>query len=558
MGKKIALIIASVIAVAGIGTCIAGFVSEKADSTGGKVIDINDPSSFVPGVSGKVHLYSEDLFEVEKGLSTYTPYELEEYEYSYIVSGIDTNPFAIGRYLVPKDDQGRLIYNVKVMECPDETWQKVYDFIIAYYERLYAIVSEDPEANPEYLESLTATLSDEGREALRNSISHTMCEVTPSVNYAGIKLTGIIIAAVGLLAVLSILLSYKLKARQIVLGYVVLVIAGLLVMLFAVRKQIATILSLKEYQPGAYTIKYTADYKLDDMLEAGVTDEAGLLSWAGDKLFYGLPVSMNGNTFGCAAFLVTDENGNHLMGRNLDYPEADCLMIYTDPKDGYDSIAMVDLSIVNIGSGEGQMSPTSLTGKAAALAAPYFVVEGMNETGLGVSILELETEEIHQDTGKQDILINVAVRAVLDKCATVDEAVAFFEKYDMNTMLGTSFHLFVCDKTGKSVVVEWFGDKMYVKENPAVTNYVVCTTDAYIDPGNDTRYEDLMKELDSCSRVADPKKAMSFLEMVGYDNKKGSIGTEWSCVYDLDNFTVTVCFDVKYGEPVFITKDSFK
>ena len=141
MGKKIALIIASVIAVAGIGTCIAGFVSEKADSTGGKVIDINDPSSFVPGVSGKVHLYSEDLFEVEKGLSTYTPYELEEYEYSYIVSGIDTNPFAIGRYLVPKDDQGRLIYNVKVMECPDETWQKVYDFIIAYYERLYALSS---------------------------------------------------------------------------------------------------------------------------------------------------------------------------------------------------------------------------------------------------------------------------------------------------------------------------------------------------------------------------------------------------------------------------------
>ena len=121
----------------------------------------------------------------------------------------------------------------------------------------------------------------------------------------------------------------------------------------SLEKQIATILSLKEYQPGAYTIKYTADYKLDDMLEAGVTDEAGLLSWAGDKLFYGLPVSMNGNTFGCAAFLVTDENGNHLMGRNLDYPEADCLMIYCDPKDGFDSIAMVDLSIVNIGSGEG-------------------------------------------------------------------------------------------------------------------------------------------------------------------------------------------------------------
>ena len=50
---------------------------------------------------------------------------------------------------------------------------------------------------------------------------------------------------------------------------------------------------------------------------------------------------------------------------------------------------------------------------------------------------------------------------------------------------------------------------------------------------------------------------MSLLQKVGYDNKNNSIGTEWSCVYDLDNFTVTVCFDVKYGEPVFITKDTF-
>ena len=58
--------------------------------------------------------------------------------------------------------------------------------------------------------------------------------------------------------------------------------------------------------------------------------------------------------------------------------------------------------------------------------------------------------------------------------------------------------------------------------------------------------------------LTDNKKAMSLLQKVGYDNKNNSIGTEWSCVYDLDNFTVTVCFDVKYGEPVFITKETFK
>ena len=557
MGKKIALVLAAVIAVAGVGTCITGTVMEKSDSTGGNTIDINDTASFVPGASGKVHLVEEDFFEIEKGLCLYTPYEIEDYDCSYIIRGVDTNPYAVGRYLVPRDSQGRYIYNVKVIECPDETWQKSYDYVIAYYEKLYSIVSEDPDANPEYLKTLTETLSDNGRESLKKTISHVMCEATPTVNYGAIKMTGIIIASVGLLAALCILLSYKLKARQIVLGFVVLIAAGVIVILFAVRKQIATIMSLKEYQTGAYTVKYTADYKLDNMLESGITNEADLLAWAGKNLFYGLPLSMDGKAFGCAAFLVTDENGNHLMGRNLDYPETDCLMIYCDPKDGYDSIAMVDLSIVNIGSGEGQMSPVSFAGRAAALAAPYFVVEGMNETGLGVSILELETDELHQNTGKKDVLINVAVRAILDKCATVDEAIAFFKKYDMNTMLGTSFHLFVCDKTGRSVVIEWFGDKMYVKDNPAVTNYVICTGDAFIDPGNDTRYEELMKELGDCKCVADNKKAMSLLQKVGYDNKKNSIGTEWSCVYDLDNFTVTVCFDVKYSEPVSITKDAF-
>jgi len=176
-----------------------------------------------------------------------------------------------------------------------------------------------------------------------------------------------------------------------------------------------------------------------------------------------------------------------------------------------------------------------------------------------VSILQLDLDEIHMDTGRKDVLYNVAVRGILDKCATVDEAVKFFENYDMNSMLGATFHLFVCDKTGRSVVIEWLGDKMYVTDNPAITNYVIGSKDYYIDPGSDDRYEVLMKEIGACGGVADAKTAMGFLSKVGYDNKgRSGIGTEWSCVYDLDNFTVTVCFDVKYGEPVVVTRDTFK
>ncbi len=559
MGKKAALIIAAVMAVTGTGTAVTAAVLESRDNSGGSIIDINDPESFVSGAYGQVHLENDNLFEIGKGICTYDYMISEDYTGMVVITGIDTNRYAVGRYLVPKDSQGRLIYNVKVTECPDETWQTAYDYFVKYYDNMYAYVSEDPDADPVFLEYLAVMTSDEGHAAFSESISHLMCEVTPAVNYGALKAAGSIIAGVAVFAAVCIILSYRFKAKHIVLGIGIIAALCICISVFSIRKQIATVMSLKEYHTGVYTVKYTADYKLNNILESDITDENGLLSWAEENLYLGLPVSMKENLFGCAAFLVTDEDGSHLMGRNTDYPETDCLMIYCDPEDGYDSIALVDLSIVNIGHGEDQVSPASFTGRAAALAAPYFVVEGMNEAGLGISILELDIEEIHQDTGKRDVLFNVAVRAALDRCATVDEAVSLFGQYDINSMLGASFHLFVCDKTGKSVVVEWFGDRMYVKEYPAVTNYVMCTDEQYIDPGTDDRYEVLMKELEECGFTADPGKAMGFLRKVGYDNRRNSgIGTEWSCVYDLDNFTVTVCFDVKYDEQFFVTKETFR
>lgn len=558
MRKKTALIIAAVITAAGIATAVTAAALDSRDRNSGNVIDVNDPASLVAGASGKVYLNDGDLFEIDDGICTYELEETEDHPGTVIITGTDTNRFAAGRYLVPEDPQGRLIYNVRVTECPDEEWQKVYDYFVKYYDDLYSHVSEYPGADPSFLQFLTEITSDEGHEALSMYISHTKLEVAPAVNYDAVKTAGIVIAASGALMALCILLSFRFKAKHIITGLGIIVFAVVFISVFSVRKQIATVLSHKEYREGVYTVKYTADYKLDDIMEAGISDENGLLSWAEEKLYFGLPVSMKESLFGCAAFLVTDKDGCHLMGRNTDYPETDCLMIFCEPENGYDSIAMVDLSIVNIGRGEDQVSPSSFAGKAAVLAAPYFIVEGMNEAGLGISILELDVEEIHQDTGKKDILFNVAVRAALDRCATVEEAVSLFGEFDMNSMLGASFHLFVCDKTGRSVVVEWFGDRMYVKENPAVTNYVICTDEQYIDPGRDERYEVLMKELENCNCTADPGTAMGFLRKVGYDNRgKSGIGTEWSCIYDLDGFTVTVCFDVKYDEQIYVTRETF-
>ena len=53
------------------------------------------------------------------------------------------------------------------------------------------------------------------------------------------------------------------------------------------------------------------------------------------------------------------------------------------------------------------------------LAAPYLAMDGMNEAGVGVAQLELETSEVHHNSGKPDMLVSVAMRGILDKCASV-------------------------------------------------------------------------------------------------------------------------------------------
>ena len=48
----------------------------------------------------------------------------------------------------------------------------------------------------------------------------------------------------------------------------------------------------------------------------------------------------------------------------------------------------------------------------------------MNEKGLAVGVLLIDTEATDQRTDRVDITTTTAIRMMLDRCATVDEAVA--------------------------------------------------------------------------------------------------------------------------------------
>ena len=98
------------------------------------------------------------------------------------------------------------------------------------------------------------------------------------------------------------------------------------------------------------------------------------------------------------------------------------MLVYSHPKDAYASIGMADMAFVGVGAGQ-PTSADSALGRSLMIMLPYAVMDGINEKRLGAGILELATEEIHEDNGKPDILIFLAIRALLDKCATVDEAI---------------------------------------------------------------------------------------------------------------------------------------
>ena len=122
----------------------------------------------------------------------------------------------------------------------------------------------------------------------------------------------------------------------------------------------------------------------------------------------------------------------------------DTLCVYTHPSDGYASISTVSTDMLNVGA-DNAYPTTSLEGRAALLAAPYIAVDGMNEKGLFTALLDLSMGETHMETGNRDLTVTMAVRLLIDRAATVDEAIELLRNYDIHTGHGWTQHLFVGD-----------------------------------------------------------------------------------------------------------------
>lgn len=311
------------------------------------------------------------------------------------------------------------------------------------------------------------------------------------------------------------------------------------------RAALETLNSISSYGGGAlYEMDCKVDYKLDALLSSGVGSDLEYLGYAMRTIMNGRRIEVTTTEIGCSTFTAVNGRGERLLARNFDLAMPVLpILVRTAPDGGYASLSVADLEFVGLTALTG--IPEDTEARYAAVCAPYLPLDGLNEKGLAVSVLYLDGDPTRQDTGKPKIVTMLAIRMMLDKAATVDEAVGLLEKFDMQSSGSFgSYHFMIADRSGKAVVVEYPKNKMVVLERSIATNFYLYDGFGH---GQD-RYETIRAACAAApGGVMSEPEAMDVLRSASQplsDDKTSH--TQWSAVYNLDALTVNVAIRMHY------------
>lgn len=340
------------------------------------------------------------------------------------------------------------------------------------------------------------------------------------------------------------------------------------------KDKLAMIYSLRDLEGNKgriYEMDYTVDYMLDKALNFGIHDTQTL------KMFVALNLmdtiistkSMNiSYDAGCSAFACPDKtSGDYLMGRNFDFNHKDqnsnripipVIAVHTAPAGGKKSVSFVDGQFVDYKSGFYTDGKSDLS---MLMALPYLLLDGINEDGFAVSVLKLDGNPTQQqETGKKKIFTTVAMRMLLDKAGTVQEALTLLDNYNMCTdNVPASYHFFMADAKGDYAIVEYTNpnlDEIPNKMEILTGNDTLrCVTNFYVAPsmgetahgmkysshGMD-RYLDLRKVLLEHNYALTPEEGMNLLKIVaqGPESTRSTGFTQWSEIFNLSKKKVTM------------------
>lgn len=295
---------------------------------------------------------------------------------------------------------------------------------------------------------------------------------------------------------------------------------------------VKTIKSLKKVDEfPLYTMRYYGDYDLPNFESDG--------SLSQDIQIGKRPCNLS--LWACTCFSIKTEQGSQLLGRNFDWDNHPALLLFTDPPGRFASVSMVDISYLGYSKSEvPEKNPEGL------LQSPFLPFDGMNEQGLAVGMMALNTANAPNDPEKQTISSLLIIRMMLDYAKDVEEAVALFNNFNINFLGGPPLHYLITDRSGKSVVIEFVNQELSVLWNThswqVATNFTITGLSQESSRASCWRYNKVWETLENRVTGLSPTNALMLLKNVSQRN------TIWSIVYDTSSLNFMVVMGKKFDQ----------
>jgi hypothetical protein len=284
-----------------------------------------------------------------------------------------------------------------------------------------------------------------------------------------------------------------------------------------------------------YTMRYYGDYEQNIAIVESLSAQT-----------FALPSADARPAWGCSLFTAFTDPENALYGRNFDWRFSPGVLLYTDPPDGYASVAMVDIAYLGFANAAAARSITDLPliDRAGLIYAPQWPFDGMNEYGLVIGMAAVSDTPLPTDPTRATIGSLGIMREVLDHARTVDEAVALFQQYNIDMEGGPTLHYLIADATGRSVLVEFADGDLIVRPNAQswdmATNFVRATAPRAPE-SMCWRYRTISTQMSESAGRLTLEDALGLLERVAQSN------TQWSIVYGMATGEIRVAMHRGYG-----------
>lgn len=314
---------------------------------------------------------------------------------------------------------------------------------------------------------------------------------------------------------------------------------------WAIEDDVRTLASLRQIEgTNAYVMDYYCDYHLEDLRDGmdinHVEDEfidayfrpvVAIVAKRVRTAF--VPETLEilpSDTEFCSTVAYRNEQGEMLVGRNLDWKHKDCLVLRVHQYGKVASQSVIDLAYLNMDNAD--LMETWLWERIPLLFAPYYVMDGMNSHGVVITAMSLGNTHPPRDPTKPDIMHATDMRLVLDDAKSTEEAIKIFQSYNIH-FVETPCHYLIADASGRSAVIEFLDGQMRVIDRKGA--WQVCTnsqiwdaSEAECDEQCD-RYRRASAMLDDSHGVVDVDQMMDVMDEVAVND-----WTMWSTVYNLN------------------------